>query len=226
MSAIGYGQTDGWAHGFVFTAHRRRQSGVPGLLKRVLDVSVAAAALAVLAAPMLVVAIAIRLDSRGPVMIWQERLGRDGKPFRMYKFRSMVAGAHDLLDGLRGLNEASGPLFKMAKDPRVTRFGRYLRRASFDETPQLINVLKGEMSLVGPRPPFAHEVAHDPIRQSIRLQATPGMTGLWQVSGRSDLPYETMVSLDVRYLEEWTLRRDVKILIQTPAAVLSGRGAR
>jgi lipopolysaccharide/colanic/teichoic acid biosynthesis glycosyltransferase len=144
----------------------------------------------------------------------------------MFKFRSMVTNAGDLMASLASLNEATPPLFKIHKDPRITRVGRHLRRLSIDEIPQVFNVLGGDMSLVGPRPPFAHEVEYDRRRQKIRLQQLPGMTGLWQVSGRSDLGYEEMIALDLRYVRDWSILLDLSILLRTPLVVLSSRGAR
>jgi len=201
------------------------QSAVGWRLKRLLDIVLATLALAALSPLMLAVVLAIKLDSPGPAFIRQERVGHRLLPFEMFKFRSMVQNAADLLGDLQAMNEATPPLFKIRSDPRLTRVGKYLRRFSIDEVPQLINVLRGEMSLVGPRPPFAHEVEFDYIRQELRLRQIPGMTGLWQVSGRSGLGYEDMIALDLRYQQEWSFVTDVAILLRTPAAVLTGRGA-
>jgi lipopolysaccharide/colanic/teichoic acid biosynthesis glycosyltransferase len=179
-----------------------------------------------LCAPLMgLICIAIRLDSNGPALIVQERLGRGLRPFRMYKFRSMVDRAESLLPSLLDRNETDGPIFKMRRDPRITRVGRYLRRLSIDELPQLINVLWGEMALVGPRPPFANEVVQDYLRQAIRLQCPPGMTGIWQVSGRSGLSYDMMIGLDLGYALHWSMGRDIAILLRTFPAVVMGRGA-
>jgi len=186
---------------------------------------VAGISLLVLLPVMLLVAIAIKLDSPGPVFVVQERVRQGARPFRMYKFRSMVRNAEAMLAELRLLNEAEPPLFKIKRDPRLTRVGRYLRRFSIDEIPQLFNVLAGDMSLVGPRPPFAHEVAEDPLRQRLRLERVPGMTGVWQVSGRSELGYEQMMQLDLKYARDWSLAVDLKILLLTPLVVLTGQGA-
>lgn len=226
MSAVTYERAETWSHGFAFVPAFDAQMGWHAAVKRLLDLLVAIAALALLIVPMLLIAVLIKLDSRGPVLLGQVRIGRDLEPFRMYKFRSMVANAAAMQTALAELNEASGPLFKMKRDPRLTRVGRLLRRTSLDETPQLFNVIKGEMSLVGPRPPLGHEVAHDRGRQALRLRAIPGMTGAWQVSGRSDLSYEQMIALDLDYLDGWTIGRDLKILLKTPDAVLTGKGAR
>lgn len=193
--------------------------------KRTLDVAVALPALVLLGPLMLAVAVAIKLDSPGPALIGQERVSKGLRTFRMYKFRSMVANAGDLIGSLQALNEATPPLFKIRNDPRITRLGKHLRRLSVDELPQLINVLRGDMSLVGPRPPLVGEVQSDRWRQSMRLRHAPGMTGLWQVSGRSELGYEAMVALDLRYVRDWSITLDLSILMRTPSVVLKGRGA-
>ena len=213
------------AAGISFVNHSPGPKGLAAVAKRLVDIA-GALVLSALALPLVIaVVILIKLDSRGPLVVSQQRVGRNGRTFRMYKLRSMVAGADGLQDSLAGLNEAQGALFKIRKDPRLTRVGRFLRRFSIDELPQLANVLKGEMSLVGPRPPFAHEVAQDPLRQAIRLRYPPGITGLWQVSGRSDLGYDQMIRIDLRYARTWSLLLDAAILVRTIPAVLSGRGA-
>ena len=213
-------------HGIVFSPATPSSVGLGGAVKRCIDVSLALLAL-VLAAPILLIsALAIKLDSRGPVLITQERVGQGMRTFRLLKLRSMVVNADELVDVLQPLNEATFPLFKMTNDPRITRVGRHLRRLSVDELPQLVNVLRGEMSLVGPRPPLPNEVECDYLRQSIRLRQPPGMTGLWQVSGRSELGYEDMIALDLDYMHGWSLLLDLKILLRTPLVVLTGRGAR
>ncbi|GGQ41486.1 sugar transferase [Couchioplanes azureus] len=174
---------------------------------------------------LLTVALCVRLTSRGPVLFRQVRVGRDGSPFRIFKFRSMYVDAEARLAELRHLNEHDGVLFKIRDDPRVTPVGRWLRRLSLDELPQLLNVLSGQMSLVGPRPPLPSEVAAyaDDVRR--RLAVKPGMTGLWQVSGRSDLPWEEAVRLDLRYVENWSLSLDLVILLRTMTAVVRSSGA-
>ncbi|WP_412747027.1 sugar transferase [Krasilnikovia sp. MM14-A1004] len=174
---------------------------------------------------LLAVALAVRLTSRGPVLFRQVRVGRDGRLFRIFKFRSMYVDAEARLADLKHLNEHDGVLFKIRDDPRVTRVGWWLRRLSLDELPQLLNVLAGQMSLVGPRPPLPLEVAAyaDDVRR--RLAVKPGMTGLWQVSGRSDLPWEEAVRLDLRYVENWSLSLDLVILLRTMTAVLRSSGA-
>ncbi len=195
-------------------------------LKRLIDI-VVSAGLLILSAPLFVViAIAIKLDSEGPVFYVQERCGLNGRIFRMFKFRSMVVGADKMKEQLRLFNEMSGPVFKMKDDPRVTRVGRWLRKTSLDELPQLINVLKGDMSLVGPRPPLPEEVAQYERWQIRRLSVKPGITCIWQISGRNEIDFDEWVRLDLYYIDHWSLSLDLKILIRTIPAVISGRGAR
>ncbi len=171
------------------------------------------------------IALAIKLDSPGPVLFRQTRVGRNGEEFTCYKFRSMVDGADQMQVELLNENEATGPLFKVRNDPRRTRVGRWLRRYSLDEIPQLINVLKGEMSLVGPRPNLPEEVEQYVDWHTKRLTVVPGITGLWQVSGRSDLTFDEMVLLDLYYVENWNVTLDVSILIRSVPAIIRGRGA-
>lgn len=194
-------------------------------LKRGTDIIAAGLGLVVLAIPMLIAAIAIKLDTPGPVIVPQTRIGKGGRPFKFYKFRSMVQNADALLGELQAQNEAGRIIFKSRHDPRRTRTGRLIRRLSFDEVPQLFNVLMGDMSLVGPRPPLAREYDVYEDWMKGRLQVTPGLTGLWQVSGRSDLIFDEMVLLDLYYIENWSPGLDLKILLQTIPALLSGRGA-
>ncbi len=173
----------------------------------------------------LLIALAIKLDSPGPVFFSQVRVGQKHRRFKMYKFRSMRVKAEEELDELRDLNEVDGPIFKMRDDPRRTRVGGFLRKTSLDELPQLINVLKGEMSLVGPRPPIPEEVeAYQPWHKK-RLAVPPGITGLWQVSGRSELTFDEMVLLDLYYIEHWTPWLDISILLRTVPKVVAGNGA-
>jgi exopolysaccharide biosynthesis polyprenyl glycosylphosphotransferase len=171
------------------------------------------------------IAIAIKVDSPGPVFFKQERIGRGGLSFGMFKFRSMYVDAEERLAELQAHNEASGPIFKMKDDPRVTRVGRFLRRYSLDEFPQLINVLVGEMSLVGPRPALPREVVNYGNAEWPRLEVVPGMTGLWQVSGRSDLTFEEMVRLDLFYIENWSVGFDLGLLLRTVPAVVLASGS-
>lgn len=199
--------------------------GFRSLLKRTLDLSITLILLPLLAPLFLAIAALIAADSGFPVFYSQRRLGRDNRPFRMIKFRSMRVGADREKVLLTDMNEASGPLFKMKRDPRVTRAGRLLRRWSLDELPQLLNVLAGHMSLVGPRPPLPEEVERYSDRHLKRLQTVPGLTGIWQVSGRSQLSFEEMVKLDIYYVDNWSIWLDLAILLLTVPAALSRRGA-
>ena len=178
----------------------------------------------VIAPVMVTVAVAVKLDG-GPVLFRQTRVGRYGHEFSMLKFRSMVVDAEQRLGELGEVNEGAGPLFKMRRDPRVTRVGSFLRRYSLDELPQMFNVLGGTMSLVGPRPPLPVEAATYGRDAPRKLMVRPGLTGLWQVSGRSELSWEQSVRLDLRYVENWSLALDAVILWKTIGAVVSSRGA-
>lgn len=181
---------------------------------------------AVISLPLtLLIALAIKLDTAGPVLYSQTRIGKNGVPFRCFKFRSMVVGADSMRPELAQINEATGPLFKVRNDPRRTAVGRFLRRYSLDELPQLINVIRGEMSLVGPRPNLPEETEQYEEWHKKRLTVSPGITGLWQVSGRSDLTFDEMVLLDIYYVENWTITMDIGILLRSLPAVLRGRGA-
>jgi exopolysaccharide biosynthesis polyprenyl glycosylphosphotransferase len=193
--------------------------------KRGCDLLLSGLGLLVLAPLLAIVALAIKATSPGPVIFRQERVGLHGRPFTLLKFRTMVVGADLLLHELREQNEADGPLFKLRQDPRVTSVGRILRRYSIDELPQLWNVLKGEMSLVGPRPPLADEVAVYEDWQLDRLEVRPGITGLWQVSGRSELSFEDYMRLDLFYVENWSIVYDLFILSKTVPLLVSARGA-
>lgn len=193
--------------------------------KRLFDISIAAILLLVASPAMLVVALLIRLDSSGAILFRQERVGIEGKHFSMLKFRSMVVDAEALLPDLQRDNEGSGPLFKMKNDPRITRIGRILRRFSIDELPQLLNVLGGSMSLVGPRPPLPREVDAYESDVRRRLLVKPGLTGLWQVSGRSNLSWQDAVRLDLYYVENWSLAGDLVIILRTFRAVFGSTGA-
>ena len=195
------------------------------LTKRALDVLVAGLALIVLSPIFFVTAMAIRLDSPGPVIFRQKRIGKGGGEFTCFKFRSMCVDAEARIADLKCHNEATGPLFKIRQDPRRTRVGRFLRRTSLDELPQLWNVLRGEMSVIGPRPALANEVQEYASWHRRRLEVAPGITGLWQVSGRSDLTFDEGVLLDVYYIENWSLFLDLRILIKTIPSVLLGAGA-
>jgi lipopolysaccharide/colanic/teichoic acid biosynthesis glycosyltransferase len=195
------------------------------LLKRALDTFAALMALAVFFPLFLLIGLAIRLDSPGPILFYQERVGLRGKPFRMLKFRSMVLNAEQRLSELSS-TEGSGKMFKLKQDPRITRVGKFLRKFSLDELPQLINVLRGEMSLVGPRPPLPREVqAYQPWHH-VRLATLPGMTGVWQVFGRSDiLDFDQVVALDQQYLKNFSFVNDLILIAQTIPAVISTKGS-
>jgi len=195
------------------------------IVKRAIDIIASATALIALAPLLGLIALAIMLDSPGPVLFRQTRVGKDGKTFTLHKFRSMRVGAEQEQDKLAERNEATGPLFKMRDDPRLTRVGKILRRFSFDELPQLHNVLRGEMSLVGPRPPLPKEVDEYQEWHKKRLEIAPGLTGLWQVSGRSDLTFDEMVLLDIYYIENWSPALDTIITLRTIPRVIFGDGA-
>jgi lipopolysaccharide/colanic/teichoic acid biosynthesis glycosyltransferase len=199
------------------------------MAKRTIDFVAAACGLVVLSPLMAIVALVVRLDSRGPALLWQERLGLEGRPFCVAKFRSMHVGVSDethrryIAGAARGA-DASSAIKKLAADPRVTRVGRLLRATSIDELPQLLNVLRGEMSLVGPRPALAYELEHYAPRHFARFQVRPGLTGLWQVSGRAQLGFADMLDLDVEYAHRCCPWLDLVILARTPRALL-GRTA-
>jgi lipopolysaccharide/colanic/teichoic acid biosynthesis glycosyltransferase/isoprenylcysteine carboxyl methyltransferase (ICMT) family protein YpbQ len=199
--------------------------GARKLVKGFVDRAASSLALTLLLPLLAVIALAIKLDSRGPVLFRQTRVGQGGREFGVYKFRTMVVNADALLAELASRNETDGLMFKMRDDPRVTRVGRLLRKWSLDELPQLVNVLLGQMSLVGPRPPLPSEVARYDGDVARRLLVKPGMTGLWQVSGRSDLSWEDGIRLDLYYVENWSLAADLTILWKTFGAVLNSRGA-
>jgi exopolysaccharide biosynthesis polyprenyl glycosylphosphotransferase len=203
----------------------RLWQGLDGRAKRVLDIAGAGLGLALALPLMALTALLIKLDSPGPILFGQTRAGRWGRSFTCLKFRSMHVDAEARLAALRAQNEADGPVFKIRRDPRVTRVGRVIRKLSIDELPQLWNVLRGEMSLVGPRPALPHEVAQYTPEQARRLDATPGITGLQQVSGRSNLDFERWVALDVQYIAEQSVWQDIVILLRTIPTVVSGRGA-
>ena len=194
-------------------------------IKAIFDKTIAGLALILLAPLFAVIAVAIRLDDRGPVFFRQTRVGLDGRTFKLCKFRTMVVDAEQRLAELEALNEGAGVLFKMRQDPRVTKVGAWLRRWSLDELPQLLNVLNGDMSLVGPRPALPREVARYGDHMRRRLVVKPGITGLWQVSGRSGLPWEEAFRLDLRYVDNWSLALDLQILWKTWSAVIRGSGA-
>jgi exopolysaccharide biosynthesis polyprenyl glycosylphosphotransferase len=199
--------------------------GINLIMKRIVDIALSLIGLVAVLPVFLIVALAIKIDSRGPVFFKQLRVGKNGSFFYMYKFRSMVANAEELKEKLFSINEATGPVFKIKKDPRVTRVGAFIRKYSIDELPQLINVLRGDMSLIGPRPPLPNEVEQYSDYHWRRLDVKPGITGLWQVSGRSNLSFDEWVNLDIYYIENWSISLDIKILLNTIPAVLKGQGA-
>ncbi|QNB47099.1 exopolysaccharide biosynthesis polyprenyl glycosylphosphotransferase [Thermanaerosceptrum fracticalcis] len=197
--------------------------------KRIFDLVVGFAALLVALPFMILIAIAIKIDSKGPVIFGHTRVGKDGKSFKCLKFRTMVMNSQEILDNLLlenpQLREEWEKDFKLKNDPRITRVGHFLRKTSLDELPQLVNVIKGEMSLVGPRPIINKEVQKYGNYYEIYKAVLPGITGLWQVSGRNDIDYEERVQLDVRYVRNWSLWMDIKILIRTAGIVLGRKGA-
>ena len=204
--------------------HRRDLPMGAFLLKRALDVTGAALAMLLGWPFMLLLMAAIKLDSKGPIFYRAQRIGRKGRTFTCYKFRTMCVDADKLQEDLEHKNERDGILFKIANDPRITRVGRFLRKYSLDELPQFYNVLRSEMSLVGPRPPMASEVEQYDLAHLRRLDVLPGMTGLWQVEARQDPSFDSYISLDTAYVENWSLWLDMKILVRTIGVVLSGTG--
>jgi len=193
--------------------------------KRIFDIVFSLVALILLLPVFIVIAILIKIDSPGPIFFVQRRVGKGEKEFLFYKFRSMVHGADKMRDRLHHLNETQGPIFKIKRDPRTTKMGKFLRKSSMDELPQLLNVLKGEMSLVGPRPPLPEEVAKYTPHQLNRLTITPGITCLWQISGRSNISFYEWIELDIYYIQNRSFSLDLKILIRTIPVVLSCKGA-
>ena len=212
--------TDGYLH-FVTHAPQPHQMA----LKRLFDIISSGAALVALSPLLIGVALAVKFTSRGPIFFKQKRVGLHGKPFHMLKFRSMVVNAEELKAKLEALNEQTGPVFKMKNDPRITRIGRFIRKYSIDELPQLINVLRGEMSVVGPRPPIPSEVAKYAAWQRRRLSVRPGLTCIWQVSGRNQISFEQWMYLDMQYIDHWSLKNDINLILKTVPVVLTGSGA-
>lgn len=204
--------------------HRKQIPVLGLLLKRLLDITIASAALAFLSPVMLTIAMAVRCDSEGPILYRSERIGRKGRTFKCLKFRTMVLDAETRKEALKHMNERDGVLFKMRHDPRVTRLGYLLRKYSLDELPQFLNVLLGDMSIVGPRPPLAGEVSQYELPHLRRLDVLPGITGLWQVQARQDPSFDNYISLDTAYVDNWSLWLDLKIITRTFGVVLSGTG--
>jgi lipopolysaccharide/colanic/teichoic acid biosynthesis glycosyltransferase len=194
-------------------------------VKRIFDILVSFSGIILLSPLFLVIAVIIKINSRGPAIFKQLRVGEGGRPFLFYKFRTMKHGSERLKDSLLHLSDVDGPVFKIKRDPRMTKIGRVLRKSSIDELPQLFNILRGDMTLVGPRPPLLEEVKKYGKRELRRLNAKPGLTGLWQVSGRNDISFLEWMELDLYYIEHRSLVLDIKILIRTIPAVLSGKGA-
>jgi exopolysaccharide biosynthesis polyprenyl glycosylphosphotransferase len=211
---------DGYIH-YLSVRHRPVQMAV----KRLFDIMASSVALLLLSPLIIAIAAIIRLTSRGPILFKQQRVGRHGHAFHMLKFRSMVVNAEELKAKLMTLNEQAGPVFKMKRDPRITAIGRFIRKFSIDELPQLINVLRGEMSIVGPRPPVPSEVAKYEAWQRRRLSVRPGLTCVWQVSGRNEISFEEWMYLDMQYIDHWNLAHDFELIIKTVPVVLTGRGA-
>jgi exopolysaccharide biosynthesis polyprenyl glycosylphosphotransferase len=208
----------------ILSVHEEQMPTRELFLKRLLDIALSAIALVLLLPTLLLIAILIKLDSRGPALYIAPRAGRKGRPFQCYKFRTMVPEADNLKDSLRTRNQRSGPFFKISQDPRVSRIGRFLRRYSLDELPQFLNVLKGDMSLVGPRPHPLDDVSGYSIEHLPRLDVKPGITGLWQITARTDPSFQTGMNLDVKYIHSWSLGMDFRILWKTAGAVLRGSG--
>jgi exopolysaccharide biosynthesis polyprenyl glycosylphosphotransferase len=211
---------DGYIH-YVSVRHKPFQLAT----KRAIDILASSAAIVLLSPLLLIVALLVKLTSRGPILFRQVRAGQHGRTFHMLKFRSMVVNAEELKSRLLSQNEQAGPVFKMKHDPRITLVGRYIRKFSIDELPQLINVLRGEMSLVGPRPPLPSEVARYEAWQRRRLSVRPGLTCVWQVSGRNRISFEDWMYLDMQYIDHWSLTRDLELIARTVPVVLTGRGA-
>lgn len=211
---------DGYVH-YLCVLHKPVQLA----LKRALDIMASGTALALLSPLLVGVAVAIKLTSRGPILFRQERVGMYGRRFHMLKFRSMVVNAEELKAKLAAQNEQQGPVFKMKRDPRVTAVGRFIRKFSIDELPQLINVLRGEMAVVGPRPPIPREVEQYEAWQRRRLSVRPGLTCVWQVSGRNEISFEDWMYLDMQYIDHWSLAQDFSLILKTVPIVLTGKGA-
>lgn len=194
-------------------------------IKRLIDFIGALIGIICLSPVIIITMVAIKLDSPGPIFFSQKRVGKNGQKFNMYKFRSMVSNAEEVLESLKDKNEMSGPMFKMKNDPRVTKVGKFIRRTSIDELPQLFNVLKGEMSLVGPRPNLPREVAEFTEYQKMKLIAKPGLTCYWQVMGRSSIGFEEWVRLDIKYIEERSIWVDLKLIFKTVGVLFGDENA-
>lgn len=209
----------------VVSLHRRDPRTIALVLKRIVDIALSMLALTAVFPVMLIIALVIRLDSDGPIFFVSERIGKRGRVFPCFKFRTMVKDAEQLKKNLSAMNERDGILFKVSNDPRVTPVGRFLRKYSLDELPQFFNVLRGEMSIVGPRPPIASEVEKYELEHFRRLEVLPGLTGLWQVQARQDASFAKYIALDTAYVENWSFWLDLKILIRTAEVIVRGTGA-
>jgi exopolysaccharide biosynthesis polyprenyl glycosylphosphotransferase len=196
------------------------------VIKRIIDIIGVLVGIVVLSPVMLATVIAIKMDSKGPAIFSQKRVGKDGKEFKMYKFRSMIVNADEKLSELNSKNEMSGPMFKMKDDPRITKIGKFIRKTSIDELPQLFNVLKGEMSLVGPRPNLPREVAEFEAWQLMKLKAKPGLTCYWQVMGRNEIDFEDWMKLDIKYIKDRSLWVDIKLVFKTFFVLFGDKNAR
>lgn len=195
-------------------------------IKRIIDLIFSILGIILLSPIMLITAIAIKIESKGPVIFSQIRVGKDGKHFKMYKFRSMVQNAEELKEKLLSQNEMSGPMFKMKEDPRITKVGKFIRKTSIDELPQLFNVIKGDMSLVGPRPNLPKEVAQFSEYHKLKLKAKPGLTCYWQVMGRSSIGFEEWMELDIKYIRERSIWLDLKLIFRTFFVLFGDKNAR
>jgi exopolysaccharide biosynthesis polyprenyl glycosylphosphotransferase len=205
--------------------HRGEVPVLRMVLKRLLDIAASSVALVLLSPVLAAIAIAVRSDSPGPIFYASERIGKKGRVFPCIKFRTMVPDAERRRTEVLHMNERDSVLFKITNDPRITRMGRFLRKYSLDELPQLVNVLRGDMSLVGPRPPIASEVKRYELNHLRRLDVVPGITGLWQVQARQDPSFDSYISLDTAYIENWSLWLDIKILVRTVGVVVTGTGS-
>ncbi|WP_352405035.1 sugar transferase [Sporanaerobacter acetigenes] len=195
------------------------------ILKRFIDVLGALAGIIIMLIPCLIVGMLIKLESKGPILFTQKRVGKNGKEFKMYKFRSMVIDAEEQLAKLKDKNEMSGPMFKIKEDPRVTKIGKFIRKTSIDELPQLINVLKGEMSIVGPRPSLPKEVEQFTDYQKLRLMATPGLTCYWQICGRSNVDFEEWMEMDLQYCRDRSTVKDINMIFKTVGVLFGDKDA-
>ncbi len=210
----------------IYTAYERRPLRIYLMVKRGFDLTAASLGLLLLSPLFLLVALLIKLESpKGSVFFYQTRVGRNEQPFKMFKFRSMVTNAEAMLDNLLSQNEIQGAMFKMKDDPRITRVGKIIRKTSIDELPQLWNVIRGDMSLVGPRPALPREVNEYTSYDKLRLKVLPGCTGLWQVSGRNELSFNEMVELDLKYIEERGFLLDIKLIMRTVRVMFGSKNA-